>query len=261
MRRRRLLGGGKFSPLALFKSGAKGAWYDPSDFSTLFQDSAGTTPVTATGQSVGKILDKSGNGNHATQATAASQPTLQQTAGGLYYLSLDGSNDSMATASIDFSGTDKMLICAGITKNSDAALGIVAELSASVSTNNGTFNLGAPYSPVSKRFDFISKGTVLAEAPTTSTTYNAPYTGVISGIGDIAGDVCKLRINASEIVSISTDQGTGNYGNYPLYIGRRNNASLPFNGRIYQMIVCGKSLSASELSSVEKFVNGKTGAY
>jgi hypothetical protein len=53
----------------------------------------------------------------------------------------------------------------------------------------------------------------------------------------------------------------GNFGNYPLYIGRRNNASLPLNGRIYQMIVCGKTLSASELASTEAFVNTKTGAY
>lgn len=34
-------------------------WYDPSDLSTLYQDSAGTTPVTAVGQPVGLMLDKS----------------------------------------------------------------------------------------------------------------------------------------------------------------------------------------------------------
>lgn len=44
---------------ALFASGEQGAWYDPSDLTTMFQDSAGTTPVTADGQPVGLILDKS----------------------------------------------------------------------------------------------------------------------------------------------------------------------------------------------------------
>jgi hypothetical protein len=44
---------------ALFGNGEVGAVYDPSDFSTLFQDSAGTTPVTANGQPVGLLLDKS----------------------------------------------------------------------------------------------------------------------------------------------------------------------------------------------------------
>ena len=52
-------GGGSFSPLSLFASGEQGAWYDPSDLSTMFQDTAGTTPVTATGQTVGLLLDKS----------------------------------------------------------------------------------------------------------------------------------------------------------------------------------------------------------
>ncbi len=44
---------------ALFASGEQGAWYDPSDLSTMFQDSTGTTFVTADGQPVGLILDKS----------------------------------------------------------------------------------------------------------------------------------------------------------------------------------------------------------
>ena len=48
-----------FSPLSLFSGGAPGAWYDPSDYTTLFQDSAGTTPVTAVEQPVGLMLDKS----------------------------------------------------------------------------------------------------------------------------------------------------------------------------------------------------------
>jgi len=48
-----------FSPRSLFVAGEVGAWYDPSDLSTLYQDSAGTTPVTAVEQPVGLMLDKS----------------------------------------------------------------------------------------------------------------------------------------------------------------------------------------------------------
>ena len=43
----------------LFANGEQGVWYDPSDLSTMFQDSAGATPVTAVEQPVGLILDKS----------------------------------------------------------------------------------------------------------------------------------------------------------------------------------------------------------
>jgi hypothetical protein len=51
-----------FSPSKLFAAGEQGFFYDPSDLSTLFQDSAGTTPVTGVEQVVGLMLDKSKNG-------------------------------------------------------------------------------------------------------------------------------------------------------------------------------------------------------
>jgi hypothetical protein len=65
-----------FTPARLFAAGEQGYWLDPSDFSTMFQDSAGTTPVTAVGQNVGRILDKSGRGNHFIQSSLASRPVL-----------------------------------------------------------------------------------------------------------------------------------------------------------------------------------------
>ena len=46
-----------FSPTSLFANGEQGWVYDPSNLSTLFQDSAGTTPVTAMEQPVGLQLD------------------------------------------------------------------------------------------------------------------------------------------------------------------------------------------------------------
>jgi surface protein len=85
-----------FNPLRLFSNDEDGVWYDTSDISTLFQDNAGTTPVTTTGQTVGRVNDKSGNGNHATQPTAAAQPEYLATPD---RLDLDQVDDNM---SIDF---------------------------------------------------------------------------------------------------------------------------------------------------------------
>lgn len=80
---------------ALF-AGTQGVWYDPSDLSTVFQDSAGTIPG-AVNQPVGRILDISGNGNHASQAVAGNRPTLRSS-GGLYWLELvAGVNDELRT--------------------------------------------------------------------------------------------------------------------------------------------------------------------
>ena len=67
-----------FSPTSLFTPGVNGVWYDPSDITTLFQDAAGTTPVTAVEQPVGRMLDKSGRGNHAVNnsGNSANFPVL-----------------------------------------------------------------------------------------------------------------------------------------------------------------------------------------
>ena len=55
-------------------------WLDASDSSTLFQNSDGTVPATASSDPVGYWADKSGNGRHAVQATAGSRPTISATA-------------------------------------------------------------------------------------------------------------------------------------------------------------------------------------
>lgn len=44
--------------LAIFSTGTNGFIYDPSDMASLYQDSAGTTPVTAVTNPVGLVLDK-----------------------------------------------------------------------------------------------------------------------------------------------------------------------------------------------------------
>lgn len=44
---------------SIFANGEQGFAYDPNDLTTMFQDSAGTVPVTGAGQAVGLVLDKS----------------------------------------------------------------------------------------------------------------------------------------------------------------------------------------------------------
>ena len=174
------------------------------------------------------------------------------------YLAFDGTDDSMATSSIDFSATDEMTVFAGVTKLSDAAIGMFAELSTNSGSNNGTFWVGAPINNGAANYDFASGGTTRRSATTNS--YAAPITNVLTGIGDISADVARLRINGAQVATETSDQGTGNYGNYPLFIGRRNNTNLPFNGRLYGLTVLGRTATAAELAAMEAWVAGKTGA-
>ena len=70
-----------FSPEILFGGSDTGYFFNFSDMTTLFQDTAGTTPITASGQSVARVNDKSGKGNHLTQATEANRPTYIEESG------------------------------------------------------------------------------------------------------------------------------------------------------------------------------------
>lgn len=246
----------RFNPATLFAGGEQGVWYDPSDLTTLFQDSAGTTPVTAVGQPVGRILDKSGQGNHAFQTTPASRPTLNVDGNGRYYLLIDGIDDSLLTNSINFTTTNKMTVWTGVRKLSDAALGMLMELGASVPSGN--FYVLAPNGAASAGYQWRSRGTIAADVNSPS-TYAAPITNVLTGIGDIAAPQATLRINGAQVNTSSASQGTGNFGNYPLYIGRRNNASLPFNGRLYGLIVLGAAASNWQVFAAEQYMAQKTG--
>lgn len=57
----KVLGGATLTQLVqkLFANNEQGFFYDPNDLSTMFQDAAGTVPVTGAGQPVGLMLDKS----------------------------------------------------------------------------------------------------------------------------------------------------------------------------------------------------------
>lgn len=95
--------GAAWSPVAL--GGKLVAWYDPYDLSTLSQDSAGLVPVTADGQPVGRMADKSGSNTHATQPSAMSRPVFRS-ADGRRWLEFDGIDDFFAipTTGIDNGG-------------------------------------------------------------------------------------------------------------------------------------------------------------
>lgn len=377
-------GGSQFSSLSLFAASEPGFWFDPSDLSTLFQDTAGTTPVTAAGQSVGLMLDKSrglvlgpelftpagatafntngtisivgntatvtctvagtfgirfanvapsavgrsfrvgsniltnsaprtvfvdmggktsgfgsttGNkssyiidavslasvvvyvvggqvgetfsldlstfsvrelpGNHAIQSTSLSRPTYQVDSNGRGYLLFDGSDDFLVTPTIT-PGTDKAQVFAGVRKLSDAARGMLVELGNAPGLQ--TWRLEAPDGPALPRYLWNSSGS--SSSSTVASGYAAPITNVLTGIGDIAADTAILRVNAAQAASSASDQGTGNYGNYPVYIGRRGGTSTPFNGRIYSLICrFGPNLTSDQIAQTEAWVNSKTGAY
>jgi len=162
---------------------------------------------------------------------------------------------STATAFQDV-GTDKMTVVTGVRKLSDAALGIVAELSATSATNPGVFAVFAPRTTG----DFSFRAAANASpVDVYANGFAAPVTTVLTGLCDISGNLLRIRANSVTTETYTTNIGTGTFGTYVLFIGRRNNASAPFNGRIYQLIVRGAQTDTATVQQTERFVAGKTG--
>jgi hypothetical protein len=155
--------------------------------------------------------------------------------------------------------TDEVQVFAGVRKLSDAAVGLLLETSINSSANNGTVAVFAPAGAATANYSFRSKGTA-ESIPVSPSNYPAPISNVFTGLGDISADVSILRVNSTQVATSSTDQGTGSYGAYPLYIGARGGSSLFFRGRDYGIIVrFGPNLSNTMILDTEEWLGNKTG--
>ncbi len=184
----------------------------------------------------------------AFDVTEAGVPTV-------HYVQYDGVDDSFATPTIT-PGIDKAQVFAGVRKLSDAARGIIAEFGPD--GQPGRLILQGPSANATSNYGFSSFGSTFVST-TTPQSYAAPITNVITGLGDISGDLATLYANGTQVAQSVANQGTGNYLAYPLYIGRRGGTLLPFNGRDYGLIVrFGANLDASTITATETYLASKT---
>jgi hypothetical protein len=245
-----------FSPASLFAAGEAGFWGEVNP-STLWQDVARTSPVTAAGQSVASWQLNTASGPiYATQSTAGNRP-IYQTDGTYQWLEFDGptSNRWLQTPAINFSATDEVTVIAGLRKLSDAAQGIVVELGAPAL---GFFNVQAPSGAGANNFGSNARGSITSGA---AYSQIAPSTQVYTLTNKISTDSLIVRGNGVQLATSASDQGTGNYANDIIFIGRRNGTSAPFNGRLHSLIVRGALTSGVTLTNAEAWSNVRTGAF
>lgn len=247
-----------FNPVTLFANGEQGAWYDPSDLNTLFQDAAGTIPVTADGDPVGLRLDKSGNGNHGSQTTAAARP-LYRTDGTLHWFEYDGVDDFFVTPSIAW-GSDQVFISVGVTRISTTPA-IIVEFSPNIATNPGSFYLVSADGMVPEVYSKHARGTAASSSSLVSkiTSDTPPSTNVVSGYSDISDDFSLVRADGVDGTTATADKGAGNFGTYSLYSGSRGGVEVFFNGREYQSVLRNVIPDAGTLTAVERYTATKSG--
>lgn len=92
-------------PTDLFASGERGVYLDYTDFANLYQNSAGTTAVTAAGQDVANVTDLTSNSGSTVQATAADTP--KASVGGITFTKVAANNliTTMTHAASNLPGT------------------------------------------------------------------------------------------------------------------------------------------------------------
>jgi hypothetical protein len=114
----------------------------------------------------------------------------------------------------------------------------------------------APSAAAASTYEFESKGTTMREA--LADNFGAPITNVVTGIADISGDQVTIRVNEKFEETDAADQGTGNFGNFPLYLFSRAGTSLFYNGRFYGSVGRGALCNDQQLSALENYMEIKT---
>jgi len=160
-----------------------------------------------------------------------------------------------ATVNLNLTATDKVTIVVGLLKGNDATLGAAVETSAVTATSDGAFQLAASGRSAATNVGVFARGT--AYTCTAASGLTAPVKAVVSAWLDIAAPITAIRANRGAITAATT-LGTGNLGSWPMFVGRRNNASSPFTGNIYGLLFFNRLLISFDwfkLQRADRLVN------
>jgi hypothetical protein len=206
----------------------KGTGATPWDDTIGSNDGTPSNLVTFTGQGyngfVSKWYDQSGNDNHATQTTAASQPKIVD-AGVLVSrgLDFDGVDDHLDLPSQTLSNEFQVLSVLSVNGTSDEK----ALLASNVSGNFVRFNAGN--TTVNYQFSAGATDTVSLNNPN-PLTQNQEY---LIGFMRNEADSVSASINGITQTDQEADSNTFTYHT----IGIRQNVLDPFNGTIQEIII------------------------
>jgi len=245
-----------WTPEELFTGGSSGSvWYDPSDMDTLFVDGVGTK-VTASGQAVYAMYDKSGNNYHQFQTTAGSRPIFR-ISGTRRYLEFPNTSARMTTSgNISLNPRTCHAWCMFATTDTATQFyrfGSMGQASGNDTTGNAVFALylqnsgaGSP-----RRFGFRSSATGLDlfhsdTVPVPRSTYAYTFNANASGLylnGDFLGSDNSFPAMATATNGVF---GIGAHinNNTPAGTG-------PFVGEWYGYLHLGRLPNATEIANMD----------
>ena len=253
---------GSFNPLSLSPS----LWFDFSDLTTLFQDTGGTSPVTADGQAIRRINDKSGNGNNATQSNLSNAPRYAVTTT-LNLPAADfqtASNHYLSTGVIPLATSPLTLFFAGkSTENSISDQQVICYLSNGVPgwlLNMAGYapgvGVGNPYAVAvgsgGYPGDICLAAGIQAETPVWAATYNPATTPAVKLYsGGVDNNPTYL------IDNLVPNQA---WNNNTLDIGGNVPYGLFYVGYVGEVVLYNQLLSVGQIAGVSQYLKNKWGS-
>lgn len=182
------------------------------------------------------------------------------------YLDLDGSDDSMFTpGAFDMGATPVVTVASGFRKPLPGASTVLLETSPDATNNSNSFSIVPPAQTGTVPIRFVTCGNT-AGVYVSVDVADVSLTGIVPVIAVMQSDknafTTSARINGGKFSVKNSNSGmtAGNFSStQQLFFGRRNNASLPFSGRMYGAVIRGTLSNAAEVSLIEKYFSQKMG--
>lgn len=218
------------------------AWWSPSAISTLTRDTAGSTPVTADGQGIGRIADRSGNARHLTQATAGNQHVFR-TDGTHNWLDATSAKKSLLAATATLSGS--FCIAWASRKTAAGSNGVIVGSNAVMTS----FLSDASYPNLTTIECHL--GLVSVDIGSTGATSVAlsDHTGIVN----VNAGAVSFYVNGTAAGSVTPSGTIG-----PAFDGLCSfSSTYAYAGRIYDVVIFRAALSVGDIAALHTWLAGR----
>ena len=222
-------------------------WFDFNDTTTTFQDTAGTTPATASGESVARINNKGSASDNLIQATGSAQPKLSNTFTGVLVGSFDGGDYLAATIANGLGEGAGGWSAAYVAAHSTGASGDCPwswETTLGMAATGGAGEIVIMYSGNSGQ---VTVGT---------TTADVLFSGAwVERTNNTQQMYCNL--DASIASQSNTSDGPADSKN--LIIGGKTTSTPDMLGYVAELVIWNTELTAGDIADWQTYTNSKYG--
>jgi hypothetical protein len=220
-------------------------WLDFSDLTTLFQDAARSTPVTADGQEILGVADKSGAGNHHSGATGTSPLYKAAIQNGKSIALFDGVDNLLSGSITAIPNTNAIFIVYQFIAAGGSGEKFVLLLNLGTGdANRVTLRGGGSF----RQINFTAAKNIALSASFVIDTYTGAGTGLNFEYfrnGASQGTAAQSAGTSATMSYLGSERGVGAYANV----------------RIAEYLVYNAAITSTQRGQVETYLNTKWAVY